>query len=471
MATRTISAAGGVFTATGTWVGGVAPVADDSIVGLSTSGPLTVSAATVALAGMDFSQYTNTITLNNTLLFGMATANTNTTFSPTMSIVTGTTFNETNGLSYSPNGVGTGICSLRTNGKVLPYLKFSKSNGAGTLALLDDLNCTTLSVGKGNSITMAITGTYSINLNHFYVSDLGGGNLGGFNSTPTINFVGPTASYFIPTTASAQADTVRLFNTNVIVDVGATGTFSTYGPIGIAGTNTSGFKFTWKSGILGGDKSLMLWSWGYGTLPVTLEVEKAGTWSNVYYNDYSPSQAARTLKLESNLLFDNMTSNMWSGNSVMLPTSRQQLLVTGGTGSLRGGKITAIASQVQPSITNTPNSVIGSATYSTPWIRLNPGPVHTFSEIKVMGWKPGLEIRNSNSQANGNAYIQSSTASTRATLRFTGTQSVYWVAFNDIDASSGNMIYNFEGTQSNSLNIGTVSFGGGSATTGWTFVS
>ena len=74
MATRTISAAGGVFTATGTWVGGVAPVADDSIVGLSTSGPLTVSAATVALAGMDFSQYTNTITLNNTLLFGMATA-------------------------------------------------------------------------------------------------------------------------------------------------------------------------------------------------------------------------------------------------------------------------------------------------------------------------------------------------------------------------------------------------------------
>lgn len=470
MATRTISAAGGVFTATGTWVGGVAPIADDNIVGLSTSGPLTVSAATVALAGMDFSQYTNTLTLNNTLLFGMATANTTTTFSPTMSIVTGTTFNETNSLSYSPNGAGTGICSLRTNGKVLPYLKFSKQNGAGRITLLDDLNCTTLSVGKGNSNTMAINGTYSININHFYVSDLGGGNFGGFNSTPTINFVGPTASYFVPSVGAASTDPVRFFNCNLVIDVGATGTFSTFGPLAIAGTNTANFKVTWKSGILGGDKSIMLWSYVYGTLPITLELEKAGTWSNVYYNDFSPTQVARTLKLESDLLFNNMTSNYFS-TSTPLPTSRQQLLVTGGTGSLKGGTITAITSQTQPSISGTPNSVIGSPSYSTPWIRLNPGPVHTFSEIKVMGWKPGLEIRNSNSQANLNAYIQSSTASTRATINFTGTQSTFWVAFNDIDASGGNMIYNYEGTQSNSLNIGTVSFGSAAATTGWTFVN
>lgn len=470
MAIRTISAAGGVFTTAGTWDGGVVPIANDSIVGLSTSGPLTVSAATVILAGMDFSQYTNTLTLNNTLSFGMATVNSNTTFSPTMSIVTSTTFNETNGLAYIPNGAGAGICSLRTNGKKLPYLKFPKQNGAGRITLLDDLNCTTLSVGKGNSNIMVINGTYSININHFYVSDLGGGTVGGFNSTPTINFVGPTASYFVPNVAVASSDPVRIFNCDLVIDVGATGTFSTFGPLAIAGTTASNQKVTWKSGTLAGDKSLMLWSFFYGTRTITLELEKAGTWSNVYYNDFSPTQVARTLKLESDLLFDNMTSNFWS-NQIQLPTNRQQLLVTGGTGSLKGGRITAITSQVQPSISGTPNSVIGSPTYSTPWIRLNPGPVHTFSEIKVMGWKPGLEIRNSNSQANGNAYIQSSTASTRATINFTGTQSTFWVAFNDIDASGGNMIYNYEGTQSNSLNIGTVSFGSAAATTGWTFVN
>ena len=470
MAIKTISASGGVFTATGTWVGGVAPVADDSIVGLSTSGPLTISAATVALAGMDFSQYTNTITLNNTLLFGMATANTNVYFSPTMSFATSTTFNETNSLSYSPNGAVTGICYINTYGLTLPYLKISKNNGAGTLFLLQDTKCTTLSIGKGNSNTMQIGGGNNLNINHLYISDLGGGNVGGINSSAPIVFVGPTASSYTPTSASANNDICRLFNANVIVDVGATGTFSTYGPLSLAGGTGT---LTWKTGILGGDKSLQLWSWAYGSLTATLEVEKAGTWSNIYYNDFSPTQVARTLKLNSNLLFDNMTSNIWSGNSVMLPTSRQQLLVTGGTGSLRGGKITSITTQTQPNITGTPASALNTATYSTPWIRLNPGPVHTFSEIKVMGWDSGLEFRNSNQQVNKNAYIQSSTASTRATIKFTGTQSTFWVAFNDIDASSGNMIYNYSGTQSNSLNIGTSSFGGGSVatTTGWTFVS
>ena len=63
MATRTVSAAGGVFTATGTWVGGVAPATGDDIVANATSGNLTLGANTNVLVGANFTGYTGTLAL------------------------------------------------------------------------------------------------------------------------------------------------------------------------------------------------------------------------------------------------------------------------------------------------------------------------------------------------------------------------------------------------------------------------
>ena len=121
-------------------------------------------------------------------------------------------------------------------------------------------------------------------------------------------------------------------------------------------------------------------------------------------------------------------------------------------------------------------SLLGSPTYSTPILKLNPGPVHTLSEIRLQGWNTGIEYRPNQATAtnvNRNALIRSATASVRATLNFTGGSDMpsYWTQYTDIDASGGNTIYNFGGSQSNSLNIGTVSFGGGSSTTAFTFVN
>lgn len=63
MATRTISAAGGNWTATGTWVGGVVPLSTDDIVGTASSGQLTVNTAASVLK-WDFTNYQNTLTIN-----------------------------------------------------------------------------------------------------------------------------------------------------------------------------------------------------------------------------------------------------------------------------------------------------------------------------------------------------------------------------------------------------------------------
>jgi hypothetical protein len=64
MALRTVSDTGGNWNATTAWVGGVVPVAGDTVDFTATSGDLTVNVATASLAGIDFTNYVGTITFN-----------------------------------------------------------------------------------------------------------------------------------------------------------------------------------------------------------------------------------------------------------------------------------------------------------------------------------------------------------------------------------------------------------------------
>jgi len=64
MALRTVSNTGGNWNATTTWVGGVVPVAADTVDFTATSGNLTVNVLTNSLAGIDFTNYLGTITFN-----------------------------------------------------------------------------------------------------------------------------------------------------------------------------------------------------------------------------------------------------------------------------------------------------------------------------------------------------------------------------------------------------------------------
>jgi len=66
MAVRTIAAGGGNWNATGTWVEGVVPIAGDTVFASASSGQLTVNVAS-ACTSIDFTNYTNTLTMNATL--------------------------------------------------------------------------------------------------------------------------------------------------------------------------------------------------------------------------------------------------------------------------------------------------------------------------------------------------------------------------------------------------------------------
>lgn len=461
MALRTISALGGNWNALGTWSEGVVPVAGDNIIGLPTSGNLTINVATPNMLQYDLSNYLGTITLNNAM--NINGAGFTSSFSPTMSFATSTNYSDTNGILFN-NGAAHFI---RTNGNKLPWVASLKGGGQNTLQLLDNLNCTTLSIGYGNQAT-TILGTFSINVNHFNRSNAGGGSSGTLvSTTATLNFVGPTASYRVG--APGQVSPICISNINMNINVGSGGTFSTFSPLALGGTTTATHRYSWISGNLAGTKELLLFDTGAGAC--RLDFSGAGTWSNIYYNDITTSATDRNLNLISNLFFNNMeASPIITSYS---PVNRRALLMTG-SGALKGGRLKAVPYVGQSLLNTTPIAVFGSPTYSSPMIRLNPGTTHVLSDIEVKGDDTGIQFRNSNNQVSNNALISSATASVRATLNFTGGSDLpsYWVQYTDIDASGANMIYNFGGSQSNSLNIGTASFGGGSsATTAFTFVN
>lgn len=67
MPLRTVSNTGGNWNATTTWTGGVVPIAGDTVDFTATSGPVTVNVATANLAGINFTNYVNTITFTNSI--------------------------------------------------------------------------------------------------------------------------------------------------------------------------------------------------------------------------------------------------------------------------------------------------------------------------------------------------------------------------------------------------------------------
>jgi hypothetical protein len=85
MATKTVSASGGNFTAAGAWVGGVAPVTGDDIVANATSGNLTLTANTVGLSGANFTGYTRILNLAS-FIFNMQAGSTLTLATSSMTI-------------------------------------------------------------------------------------------------------------------------------------------------------------------------------------------------------------------------------------------------------------------------------------------------------------------------------------------------------------------------------------------------
>ena len=169
MAIRTISNAGGNFSATATWTEGVVPTNADDVVATATSGQLTVDVSSVCQS-IDFTNYVSTLTMNNTLTVGNGTAT-----ARVVKLVAAMTITTTAG---TPLLVINSAATMTSSGKTWPYaLSFT---GAFTATLVDNwavtgmlsslsgtrtINSFTLTISNGLTVTATIAGTTNLVMN------------------------------------------------------------------------------------------------------------------------------------------------------------------------------------------------------------------------------------------------------------------------------------------------------------------
>jgi len=234
MATFIVSALGGNWSSTTTWVGGVLPAVGDDIVANVTSGSLTVDSNRTCLT-INFTNYTNTFTINNG--FTLNITGTTITLGSGMTFATGTT----GVLSTSTNTAA--AVAIAFNGITIPRLTIGKLtfpntqtitiSGATptvqnlicqsgvlvtvTLAGVNLIVTTSLSIPVNNvlaGLPLTITGTCTINtvgnLNTGFTVSAGSTvvlantlNLGGGTITfPIGSFLSNPSNYFLSNNSS-----------------------------------------------------------------------------------------------------------------------------------------------------------------------------------------------------------------------------------------------------------------------------
>ena len=198
MPLRTVSNTGGNWNATTTWVGGVVPIAGDTVDFTATSGNLTVNVSTASLAGINFTNYVNTITFTNTI-------NVNTA----VNLGTGGyTQSGASGLTINGN-------TTITSNSVVWSRTLSFSTGTQTLA--DNLTVTGI---------VTFSGAVTVNSNIFNI----GGNLtinGTTTGTSTIIFNGTGAQSWTHGSAVYLSNNLTINKSSGTLTLGSTVYFAT----------------------------------------------------------------------------------------------------------------------------------------------------------------------------------------------------------------------------------------------------
>ena len=260
MAVRTIAAGGGNWNATGTWMEGIVPVLGDDVFAAVTSGQLTVNVAS-ACTSINFTNYTNTLTMNATLSVG-----------GNVTLVAAMTIAGTSALILTANGTFT------SNGKTLSGAL--TINAALTITITDDLRITGLLTFNGSATqSCAITGLFNIYIGSAITFVGSGYSVSGtatFLVTTTCTWTHNSTSYLInPLTINCVANTLT-FSTNGL-RCGGGGT-TTYLSGNIAGTklilitlsrvlNVS--DMVWTSATIQSGTVTLLSDWNIGSLTLS----------------------------------------------------------------------------------------------------------------------------------------------------------------------------------------------------------
>jgi len=234
MATRTVAAGGGNFSAGATWVGGVAPVNGDDIIANSSSGNLTITTNTVSLAGANFTGYTGTLAFGaNNMVLG-STQVTPLTLSAAMTITRTTgRFNIQQNYTIVSNGKSIPLqiaaalgTTLTLSGDLTIDVFFQNNNGViftgANVIITDPVPFTAQSVTMApgfrltyrpplGTITMPIGGSVG---NGYFAFDAGTISLSSFQQT-----IGPSTN----SPAANAFTTVEFLGNPVYTGVGAPG--------------------------------------------------------------------------------------------------------------------------------------------------------------------------------------------------------------------------------------------------------
>ena len=413
MAAITISAAGGDWNNTATWVGGVIPTTSDHVVGDATSGQLTVNVS-ASVQYVDFTSYTQILTINSGILLQLTLAGSTNTFG------SGMDFAGTGTIQF--NSVASTIVQNTTNR--IPNVRFT---GSVTRTLSTNVYVSNL----------IYVNDPTFNGNTMYVG-------GDFYTTNTMtaaqNEFGGTTNFELDGTGIIHGE----FKSTVTI----TGDYNTFG-FGVFLFDGSTLNYT--SGAAPTLFNVTLNKRINTAASVTLNVSQL---VNLFYvSTTSGINTLLTVNLSAPLTADLIAPIPVSRDNTSPDITPTELLIT-------GDDVTANTLSVGPifratSATTNPPAA-GSLTWQANDIILDPTYNYTFGTLQLMGG------------TTANSLIRSNNAGVPVSI-FLGSKITSQICnydFTDVDASGGDQIVAINGTLSNTTNITNVyPTGGGGETT------
>jgi len=414
MAQRTISAAGGNWNSTATWVEGAVPTSSDFVVGDASSGQLTINVGANAQY-VDFTNYTQTLTMLTYLQLALA--------------------NATNIIGAGMTIVGTGSFNFyNTNGTLIQY-------GTNRIPVLATAN--TSKNYSGN--------IYVVNLTHQNTQTHNGGNVYISGNYTSAADNGGTTKFIMDGTGNLNAGGI---STETIVNTTGTITVPSNTSIIIGGqkTNITTSIFRHQAGTIVNPRIAS--SLNGGTNLHTIDLISGTTWDiSLLTNLGTPASPSKivfsgTADID-NLVFSTPITNNLTGNGI----------------EVSGVDITTNNLQIINSV-NLLNNVYGVGDMT-----LYLGDNQTITVDNEFVCNGGINYGGTQTP---NTIIRSITPSTTTNLNInTYNQYVSSTQFTDVDCSGGNTLYGQNLTLSNTTNITEyslpVSAGGGE--TSYTFVN